>query len=59
MNQAGYSSQSTAIASKKRTLPVFSENMLYKTGRNKIDIRQLVSRICTKERISFYYFITC
>ena len=38
MNQTGESSQNTAMVLKKRTLPVFSENLLYKTWRNKIDM---------------------
>ena len=40
MNQAGEPSQSTAMASKKRTPLVIRENMRYKTRKNKIDMWQ-------------------
>ena len=38
------------MASKKRTPPVFSENMLYKTWRNKIDMWQLDTSVPKKEQ---------
>ena len=39
------------MASKGRTLPVFTENMLYKTWRNKIDMWQLVTIVPKKEQV--------
>ena len=50
MKQTGESSQSTGMASQKRTPPVFSEHMLYKTWRNKVDMRQLVTSVPKKEQ---------
>ena len=38
------------MASKKRTPPVFSENILYKTWKNKIDMWQLVTSVTKKEQ---------
>ena len=42
------------MASKKQTSPVFVENMLYKTWKNKIDMWKFVTSIEAKEQeISF------
>ena len=43
------------MASIKRTAPVSTENMLYKTWRNKIDMWQLVTS--APKKITSYYFI--
>ena len=56
MNQAGESSQVTAMALKKGNPPVFSENMLYKTLRNKIDMWKLITSVPKKEQAIIILF---